>query len=195
LERSLDNLDYPSVEVDSFSGFQTMIKHLVENGFRRIAYIGASSDLKIQSDRFGGYQAGLTAAGISFDPTLVGEGQLTRQGGYLAAKKLLALIKPPNAIVCINDLTAIGAMEAAKELDLVVGKDLAVVGFDGIEEAAHTQPPLTTINQPLYEIARQLIKMLIDLIADERITNQQIRYQPVQIIRGSTGGTIDFSIS
>jgi LacI family transcriptional regulator, galactose operon repressor len=188
LERSLDELEHPSIEVDGFNGFQTLVTHLVEKGFRRIAYIGASQDLKIQVNRLNGYMTGLTRAGIQPDPALIEEGNLTRQGGYLAAKRLLSLEKPPVAIACVNDLTAIGAMEIAHERGLVVGKDLAVVGFDGIEEAAHTQSPLTTLYQPLYEISRELVQMLVTLIVGDPLPQAHIVYTPQLVIRASTGG-------
>ncbi|MER3514751.1 MAG: transcriptional regulator, partial [Chloroflexota bacterium] len=135
--RSRTPVDFPYVEVDSRSGFAALVAHLVARGHRRIAYIGAPATLTLQADRFAGYCDGLAAAGITFDPSLVTEGNLTRMGGYQAAQRLLALPQPPTAIVGVNDLTAIGAMRAARERGLVIGRDLAVAGFDGTEDAEH----------------------------------------------------------
>lgn len=119
---------------------------------------------------------------------LVAEGNLTRMGGYQAAQCLLALPQPPTAILGVNDLTAIGAMRAARERGLVIGRDLAVAGFDGTEDAEHADPPLTTLNQPVYEIARQLVKMLLALIAGEPLAKRRVVLQPELIVRESTGG-------
>ena len=99
----------------------------------------------MQADRFAGYQQGLSDAGIPFDDGLVAEGDLTRAGGYQAALRLLELPQPPTAIIGANDLTAVGALRAAHERGLVVGRDLAIAGYDGIEDAEHSQPPLTTL--------------------------------------------------
>jgi len=179
--------DLPGIEMDARTGFAALVHHLVERGHRRIAYIGAPPSLTLQVDRLAGYRHGLTEAGIAFDPALVVAGDLTRPGGYLAAQRLLDLPEPPTAIIGANDLTAIGAMRAAHERGLVVGRDLAVAGYDGIEDAEHTQPPLTTLRQPTYEHARRLVQMLLTLIAGEPLTERQIVAQPELLVRGSTG--------
>jgi len=188
LERSLDRSDHASVEVDGVAGFKLLMAYLTGNGYQRIAYIGGPRELKIQTDRFAGYKKGLAAAGIAYDPVLVVEGDTTRGGGYQAAQKLFALQPPPTAITCINDLTAIGVLHAASERGLVVGRDLAVAGFDGIADAEHTSPPLTTLNQPLYEIARTLVKMLVALIQNQPLEERRVQLQPELLIRESTGG-------
>ena len=155
------NQDYPFVVVNERGGFERLVTHLVEKGHQRLAYIGAAPNLMIQIERCNGYKRGLEQASLSYDENYVLEGDLTEDGGYQAAKKLLALSKPPTAILGCNDLTAIGALKAAQELGLQVGKDLAIAGYDGIQETASTNPPLTTLRQPTYEIARQLANMLI----------------------------------
>ncbi len=188
LECSLDMADYACIEVDSRAGFQALLSHLVGQGHRRIAYIGSDTDLKLQADRFAGYQDGLAAAGIAFDSTIVKGGNMTREGGQEASIELLSLANRPTAIVCVNDLTAIGALDAADKLGLSVGKSLAIAGFDGIEESAHTHPPLTTLTQPLYEIARRLVKMLIDQITGEPLEEQHVCIQPKLVVRASTTG-------
>jgi LacI family transcriptional regulator len=186
LECSLDNVKYPCIEVNATLGFKELVDHLKSNGHQRIAYIGAQSDLKIQADRLHGYRQGLDVAGIRYDPDLVVEGDTSRSGGYQAAKRLLALPNAPTAITCINDLTAIGVLHAANELGIVVGRDLAVTGFDGIAESEHSLPPLTTLSQPLYDIARQLVSMLISQVNGEPSKEPHVVYQPKLITRQST---------
>ncbi len=178
---------FPYIEVDSRAGFSLLVNHLVERGHRRIAYIGAPSKFTLQNDRLDGYRDGLVAAGIPFDAALIAEGDLSRTGGYAAAFPLFDLAQPPTAIIGVNDLTAIGAMRAARERGLIVGKDVAIAGYDGTDDSEHTQPPLTTLRQEVYEIARQLAQMLIARISGERIECKQI-IRPQLIVRESTGG-------
>jgi LacI family transcriptional regulator len=187
-ERSLDQSDQASVEVDGQAGFKMLMTYLIGKGHKRIAYIGGPKELKIQDDRFEGYKQGLIAAKLNFDPELIAEGDTFREGGYRAAQQLLTLKPLPTAITCINDLTAIGVLHAASERGLVVGRDLAVAGFDGIEDAEHTSPPLTTLNQPLYAIARNLVKMLVSSIQNLPVDEPRIRVRPELLIRESTGG-------
>ncbi len=179
-------VDFPYIELDSYTGFVQLVRHLAEHRHRRIAYIGAPAKFTLQAERFAGYRQGLAEAGLVFDKTLVAEGDLTRTGGYLAAQRLLALRKRPTAIIGVNDLTAIGAMRAAREHGLVVGRDIAIAGYDGTEDSEHTDPPLTTLKQPIYDTAHQLVEMLLKRIAGEPLTEPHIILQPQLIIRQST---------
>jgi LacI family transcriptional regulator, galactose operon repressor len=188
LERSLDPYDYPSVEINGRVWFKSLIDHLVSLGHQRIAYIGADPELKIQADRFAGYRDGLRSHGITEDAELVVEGDLSSEGGFRAGKRLLSLSNPPTAITCIDDMTAIGALHAAREMGWIVGQNLAVTGFDGIEGFKHMQPPLTTIDQPVYLIACRLVQMLVDHIAGNASEEEHVQIEPVLEIRQSTAG-------
>mgnify|MGYP001128195382 CR=1 FL=1 len=195
LERSLDSDNYPSIRVDGAYWFRILIDHLVSLGHQRIAYIGASPDLVIQVDRFQGYQDGLKAHGLEFDANLVVEGDLTSERGYRAGEYLLAASNPPTAIVCVDDMTAIGVLHAARDAGKIVGQNLAVAGFDGIEGFEHTQPPLTTINLPVYQIACRLVQMLITQITGKTLLEDQLNIQPVLEIRQSTTGRKEVKIT
>ena len=187
LEKTNDPFEYAFVTVDNRKGFCALVEHLLQLGHRRIAYIGGSPELAIQAHRLSGYEDALNQAGIRVETDLVIQGDLSRKGGSLAAQQLLSLPNPPTGIVCINDLTAIGVLEAAQDKGLAVGKDIAVAGFDGIEEAAHTRPPLTTVSQPVYWIAQQLVQMLVQLMNHESLENPSISLEPELVIRKSTG--------
>jgi LacI family transcriptional regulator len=185
---TLLSLKFPYIEMDSRRGFEILVKHLVERGHRRIAYIGAPLSLTLQADRLAGYQNGLVTAEITFDEALVAEGDLTRTGGYQAALRLLDLPQPPTAIMGANDLTAAGAMRAARERGLVVGRDIAIAGYDGTDDSEHMEPPLTTLKQPVYDIARRLVKILLARIEGKVLAEPQIILQPELIMRASTRG-------
>ncbi|MEW6505216.1 MAG: LacI family DNA-binding transcriptional regulator [Chloroflexota bacterium] len=184
--RTNSNHHHPYIGVDGKNGIRQLVHHLVEQGHQRIAFICAPQTLTLQKDRFEGYLAGLKDANLPLDTSLLAEGDLTRKGGYLAALQLLSLPQPPTAIIGVNDLTAIGALRAIHEKGLQAGKQIAIAGFDGIEDTEHTHPPLTTVRQPVYEIARQLIRLLVKLINGEEVEEGPILIQPELIIRNST---------
>lgn len=191
LERAVENgeapADYPSVEVDSIDGLIRLVSHIAGNGFRRLAYIGGPATLKIQVDRFSGFQAGLTQNNLPFDTSLVEEGDLTSAGGYAATKRLLSIPDPPDAILCVNDETAFGALRAIDEAQLKAGKGIAVAGFDGVRDARYSNPPLTTLDQPVYDIARQLVRLLSAQISGQPIPTTRVVLEPTLLIRASTG--------
>lgn len=179
--------DHPKVIVDERQGMQELVKHLIQKGHRRIAFIGGSPDLIIQNERFGGYCQGLESAGISLNSDWILDGDLTEQGGFNATLALLNQTPQPTAIIGCNDLTALGALRAAKERGIYIGTGLAIAGYDGIKETEYTLPPLTTVHQPTYEIARKLTSMLIQMIEGKPLEEDRVVIQPELIIRASTG--------
>jgi LacI family transcriptional regulator len=188
LERSSSGDQAASIEVDTAAAMRGLMMHLTDMGHRRVAFIGAWPQLKIHIDRFEGYRQGLARAGVKLDASLVIESDLTADGGYMAARSLLALHDPPTAIVCVNDLTAFGVLRAANENGLRLGHELAVTGFDGLTDSAHTQPPLTTLDQPVYEIARQLVRMLLATIEGQTLEQPHVQIRPELILRSSSMG-------
>lgn len=192
LERSMDEVSsppggYPSVEVNSRDGFIQLVGHIAANGFQKHAYIGGPPALKIQADRLAGFQFGLTQANLPLDPERVLVSDLTSAGGYNATKRLLSIPDPPDAILCVNDQTAFGAMRAIDEAGLKTGQDIAVAGFDGVRDARYSNPPLTTLDQPVYDIARQLVRLLAAQISGQTVPNARVVLQPTLLVRASTG--------
>ncbi len=179
---------FPFIDMDSRGAFARLVAHLAARGHRRIAYIGAPKGITLEAERHAGYRDGLTAAGLEPNESWVASGDLTRDGGYEAARRLLALPEPPTAILGVNDLTAIGAMRAVHEKGLRTGVDVAVAGYDGTEDSAHTQPPLTTLRQPTYDTARRVVRMLAAIIRDEPLEEREIIIMPELVVRASTGG-------
>ena len=187
LQHSADDIDHHSIQVNGRQGFVILVRQMHERGHQRIAYIGAQMDLVIQQERFAGYREGLASLALPYKPGLVARGDLTRQGGFQAAIELLALEQPPTAILCIDDLTALGVLDAAHQLGLAVGVDLAITGFDGIHEGLHSSPPLTTLDQSIYRLARELASILIGLIAGEPPRQGVLRIDPSLVQRQSSG--------
>jgi LacI family transcriptional regulator len=188
LENSMDGLDFARIEVNRREGMIELIAHLVEKGFRRIAYLGGPPDLKIETDQFDGYRLGLEAHRIAFDAGLIVSGDLTSSDGYQATKQLLSISTPPDAIVCINDESAFGALHAAHEFGRKVGQDFAVAGFDGVQASKHTEPSLTSLDIPVYDVARQLVRMLVAEISGQPLIERHATIHPRLLVRASTGG-------
>jgi LacI family transcriptional regulator len=179
---------FPYLDVDSKHGLRQIVQHLIDGGHRRIAYISAPTDLMFASHRLAGYKETLATNGIPFDQSLLIEGELTERSGYAAAMQLLSDNPRPSAIVACNDLMALGAISAARELGLAVGRDLAVTGFDDVPLAAHAHPPLTTVRQPIYEIGRRMCRMLIRLLEDKPLEDRHVLLEPELVIRASSTG-------
>lgn len=178
--------DYAFVDEDGYFGMQLIAEHLAELGHKRIACITSNSDLNFTKSRMNGLRDSLAGHQISLDEKLIHSGDLTQKSGYEHALKLLQLPDPPTAIVAFNDLMAFGAMSAAQELGLVVGRDLSVTGFDDIPMAEFSHPPLTTVSQPVYKIGGMLCEMLIEMILAESNGLKQIVLKPTLSKRKST---------
>ena len=139
--------------VDSEEGGYVATRHLIEQGFRRIAFIGgphegAGSTTYGRLGRLAGYHRALREADRPADPALIVEGNFRHAGGCTAMLRLLALDRPPDAVFAANDLTALGALHAAQQTGLRVPDDLAIVGYDDIPFAADAHPGLTTMAMP-----------------------------------------------
>ncbi len=180
--------DYPYIDVDGAAGFRRLVQHLVERGHRRIAIILSPSQLAFTGVRYEGYLQGLREAGLAPYGDYVVEGDLSRDSGYAAALRLLELAEPPTAIVACNDTMALGAMQVIQERGLVVGRDMAIAGFDDIPAAVQTVPSLTTVRQPIYDIGRRAFEMLIKVIRHETLEEPHVLLVPQLMVRESSGG-------
>ena len=187
--RMLGHNDYAYVDEDGEYGMKLITCHLAELGHTRIAYLDAPSHFMFAHYRRQGFLDGLKENQIEFDEELMVTGDMTQRAGFQLASELLVLPEPPTAIVACNDLMALGAISAAQQLGLEVGKDLAITGFDNIPLAEHCHPPLTTVHQPIYQIGELVCEMLIKQIRAEPLEQKQIILQPSLMVRRSSMGT------
>ncbi len=182
-------LDFPFVDEDGVVGMQLIADHLVELGHRHIACIAPPPELMFSQYRLDGLRSRLKELNAPLDPNLVRVGDLTQRSGYEQAKDLLKDPQPPTAVVAFNDLMAFGAMSAAQNSGLVVGSDISVTGFDNTPMAAHSHPPLTTVDQPIYQIGNMVCEMLVKCLNNEDLEARQVLLKPDLNIRESTGRT------
>jgi LacI family transcriptional regulator len=148
------------VGATNFRGGLDATGHLVQLGHRRIATITGPQQQDNAVARLAGYRTALIQAGIPVDDELVRDGDYSVDGGFHAARLLLALDDPPTAVFAASDDTAIGVLRAARERGLRVPEDLAVVGFDDLPVAAWLDPALTTVRQPLAEMGDTAVTLV-----------------------------------
>lgn len=149
------------VGVDDEAGMAEATRYLLDKGLEPIGYVGPASDAGPGRSRRRGYEEALAAAGRAVDPALVVGDDYTRESGAAAMRALLDGGRLPRAVVCANDLIAIGVLDVARERGIAVPDDLAVVGFDDIEAASFTSPRLTTVVNPAYDQGRMAGQLLL----------------------------------
>jgi LacI family transcriptional regulator len=189
VDRELPAVHVDSVVTDNAGGGWSATRHLIDLGHRRIGYIAGPSDLTLSEYRFTGYRKALEEAGIAVDENLVVRGAFDFESGYRAACQLLTNSQRPTAIFASNDLMAIGAICAAVELDLRVPEDLSVIGYDDVPLASYSNPPLTTIAQPIYDLGVVAASMLLERLHDPGRPARRIVLDVELQIRRSTAAS------
>ncbi len=189
LGKSHDPIQYPCVRIEAANAYLRLVQHIHREGFSRFAFLGGPADLVNQIDRLKWFRSALKKCGLEVGRNRIVSTDMTGTGGYQAAGELLAGSNPPNAILCINDELALGAMHAAHERGLRVGVEIAIAGFEGVRDSCHAEPPLTTLDIPVAEVARQLVRMLIENLRDSWSIGKEIVIRPELVIRASTGGS------
>jgi LacI family transcriptional regulator len=183
-----ENMAISYVDTDNFRGMQHLTEHLIGNGHRRIAFVKGPGNARNAGDRFDGFLQAMQQNDLPIENDWIFEGDFTPESGRQAMQKILALRdaspKPPlpSALVCANDLTALGALSEAKNADIKIPEQMALVGFDGIGATALTDPPLTTVSQPLFDIGFTASEMLLNTLKDP-LWPQENKIFPVELIR------------
>ncbi len=176
----------PTVAATNWAGGRDATEHLIELGHRRIAIITGPLSEECHRDRLDGYRAALQRAGIDHDPDLVRVGDSLVTGGRRYGADLLQLPDPPTAIVSGSDEQAYGIYQAARDLGLRIPEDLSVVGFDDVELCQWVSPQLTTVRQPLAEMAREATRLVIELSRDGIRPSQRFELATSVVVREST---------
>jgi LacI family transcriptional regulator len=177
----------PTVSAAHSSGADQATRHLLELGHRRIAAITGPGDMMATEERLRGYHAALAAAGVLADRSIVIESDWEVDGGRQAGAALMALPDPPTAIFAFNDPLAIGAMQSVVASGLRVPQDVSVVGFDDTVEAEFVTPRLTTVRQPLAEMGRMGVSLLMRLLENRSFEALHVELATQLIVRASTG--------
>ena len=174
-----------SVMINNMDGMRAVMDHVTGLGHKRIAYIGAVNGYQTDTERFAVYREALQKAKIPIAAELVVHSDGLPGTARDVTERLLGLGEPPTAICCYNDMTALGAMRAVRARGLRIPDDISVTGFDDLFFAAYSEPPLTTVRQPMRKMGQLAMENLLKLMNDRRAA-AQIWVDAELIVRGST---------
>lgn len=178
--------DVCSVSVDDALGGQLAAEHLVNLGHRAIAWLAGPADIPQVADREAGILRACREHGI--DLQRIPAEQMTTAAGYAATLAALTVGSLPSALMCANDLLALGAMRAVREVGLAIPQDISIVGYDDIDFAGSAAIPLTTLRQPKYELGAAAARLVIsEYLNPASHAHQRVRFQPQLVVRESTG--------
>jgi DNA-binding LacI/PurR family transcriptional regulator len=176
------------VDCDNRQAGALAVNHLLSLGRRRIAIISGNLDMPSAVDRMMGYRDALTAAGIDVDPTLVEVGDYLPDRAHMAMERLLLNHPDVDGVFAASDLMAEAALGVLHQARRRVPEDVAVVGFDDSPTALAARPSLTSVSQPIEEMGRQTVALLMREMAEPDETPRQVIFAPELVIRASTAG-------
>ena len=185
VDHNVGSSTLPTVDSDNLNGAVMATEHLLDLGHRRIGFLAGRPDLESARLRKRGYRPALETAGIEVDPSLIRVGEFQVETAEEAARQLLANGGNPTAIFAANDVSAIATMSVASSIGLRVPDDLSVIGFDNVPESALSEPPLTTIEQPIQQMGFDATRLLIGLIEGEPVASTHTRLPTRLVVRGS----------
>lgn len=162
--KATENFNF-SIYHDDVNGCRQITRHLIDLGHKKIAFLGNSRSGRTSMDRLLGYKKEMRTSGIQVIEDYIYEVDGSEpELGTEGLNYFLNLQHPPTAVICFNDMIAIGVLHACKEKGIRVPEDLSVTGFDNIIFSAYTSPPLTTLDQPKYTIGKEAAQLLLDLL-------------------------------
>jgi LacI family transcriptional regulator len=161
-DRVQEDIPVSKVTFNDVIGAYQVVKHLLENGSRRIAYVSGPEDLYISKKRKEGYLRALEEFGVSEDPSLILISDLTLEGNLQVAQHILRMDPRPEAVFCMIDPVALDVLTEWKKLGIRIPEDIALAGFTNNPSSAVVEPPLTTVAQPGYEMGKLAVSHLLD---------------------------------
>jgi LacI family transcriptional regulator len=180
------------VDLDNRAAAKEAVAHLISHGYRRIGMISGSPNLIASIDRYAGYINALQEAGRLADPAVAIHSDFTRRGGYRSMKELLsARGGPPDAVFVASDTMASGALQALRDSGVSVPDDMAIMGFDGLEESTVSRPILSTVAQPIPDLGRYAVNALVELIDHPERAPLQTLLPTHLVLRRSCGCEAD----
>lgn len=177
----------PSFVVDNYGGARALVEHLLKVGHQRIAYITGSDYTADNTERLCALRDVLAEHSLELPDSYIAMGDYLHGSGYKAMKTLLELPEPPEAVFAANDQMAADAIQVARECGLRVPEDVAVVGFDDISLARYTNPPMTTVAQPAYELGYQAAVYALERIGRTEPDSYQSKLPAQLVVRLSCG--------
>lgn len=186
MDRRMINFDVDTVVTNNIQGAYDAVVHLIEQGHQRIGFIGGPLYTTTGKERWEGYKKALMENDLEAFPELIKEGDFKQTSGYKAACQFLDEEDPPSAMFVANNLMTLGALNAIHEKGLRIPSDIAIVGFDDLPWAQSLDPPLTAIEQPVYELGRTAANLLLKRITDLERPTVNISLDTKLIVRRSS---------
>jgi DNA-binding LacI/PurR family transcriptional regulator len=187
-DRVSDEIEADKVVVDDYQGAYDVVDHLIKSGYRRIAHLAGPENLSISKFRLKGYRDAIKQHNLTLNEELVIHGGLDDTDGVVGFQKLLNLKQLPDAVFAVNDPVATGAFITIKEHGLKIPADIALAGFSNTHMTSLLDPPLTTVEQPSYQIGKTAAQLLMEQIhsSDEKYKPRFKILKTQLIVRGST---------
>ena len=185
VNRQVEGLPEACTSLDNEKGGYLATRHLLELGHQDIAYISGPTDKCDASLRLEGHKRALSEAGLPTNPQLIFNGDYSEEDGKIGLLELMARDVPFTALVCANDWMASGAISCARDLGMSLPHDLSVVGFDDVVFAHHVFPRLTTVSNPIAEMAEMSAKYILNKVYGQA-NNVQLYFEPSLVVREST---------
>lgn len=187
LDRVASDFDHPFCKVDNTQMVRLLMQHLYDLGHRKIAHLSGPPNVILAQERMSSYRQFIHDSGLTYEYVTQNGGTWASEEGYRATLELLNHHNErPTAILASNDTMAIGASRAIREMGLRIPDDISLVGIDDIEICRYLNPALTTVQQPLAELARVSVGMLLGLLQGKPLPDQHVILPPKLIIRDST---------
>lgn len=181
-----DSVQDSFVVIDNERGGFIATRHLIEQGYTHIGFMGTQGDGFPEGQRFKGYRLALSKFNLPFEERYVFSGDLKRETGHKIIRRIIAAADYPRALFVENDLMALGVIQGTKEAGLRIPEDIAVVGFDDIAFASFPEIGLTTVRQPKYEMGKLAATLLLDTITGASVTTKKCILEPELIVRTSS---------
>ncbi len=188
IDREVPNLKADSVTINNHDACVSAVNHLIGLGHKKIGLISGPNYATTSTIRKKGYLQTLRDAGIGHTNEYIQTADYKQRGGYDAMGRLLKLSDPPTAVIVLNNLMTLGALQSIHEHNLSVPGDIALLGFDDMPWAACLQPPLTVIAQPTYVLGEAAAQLLVDRIHNPGLPFRKLTLEASLIVRASTAG-------
>ena len=186
-DRIANDLGIDSVSIDDYQGAFNATEHLIQQGYKRIAHISGPQHLKNFNDRMKGYMGALQANQIKMDHDLIHPGNISIESGKAGTECFLSLSNPPDAIFAAEDFTALGAISKLKERDILIPRQMGVIGFANELFGEHITPSLSTVDQQTIRMGKSALALLVDIMEKkEQHREQKVVLDPLLIIRQSS---------
>lgn len=178
-----DYLETPKVIVDDFQGAFKAVEHLIKQGYKNIAHIGGWADVKNSMERKRGYEAALDRYGFKIDKSYLFQCKdISEQEGYDFTKKLMELPNPPDAIFCITDIVAMGAIKYLKEKKMAIPDQIGIVGFSNWQLAGLVSPGLSSVDQHAYQMGVKAVEIMINILKGNAVCKDETHFLETELV-------------